>query len=115
MENCIFCKIINHEISSEIVAEEKNYIVIKDITPKAPVHLLILSKKHIPCLLGAGPEDKDLLGSMLLATRDLAAKFDVDKRGYKTVINCGREGGQVVDHLHIHFLAGQDLRGHYTV
>ncbi len=105
-KECIFCKIIKKEVPSEIVLEDENLIVIKDINPKADVHLLIIPKEHIPSLREFKPEKADILGKMLLVSKELAKKFDQAKDGYKIAINVGRGGGQIIDHFHIHFLAG---------
>lgn len=107
--DCVFCRIISGEIPSERIKEAPEYVVIKDIAPKAPIHLLIVTKKHIAALTEARRTDQGLLGAMLLETKALAEQFQLTDRGYKVVINNGREGGQVVPHLHFHFLGGQEL------
>lgn len=107
--DCVFCRIVSGEIPSERIKETPDYVVIRDIAPKAPIHLLIVTKKHIAALPEARPTDQGLLGAMLLETKALAAQFQLTSRGYKVVINNGREGGQVVPHLHFHFLGGQEL------
>jgi histidine triad (HIT) family protein len=109
MNDCIFCQIIAKQIPSELIKETPDYIVIKDIAPKAPTHLLIISKKHITSLNAADDADQNLLGAMLLASKSLAAQFGLSKRGFKVVINTGQEGGQLVPHLHVHFLGGVPL------
>ena len=109
MDDCIFCSIINRTIPSEIISETDGYIVIHDIAPKAPVHLLVISKKHIPSLNQLTDNETQLVGSMILATRDLARDFGLEARGYRVVINCGKESGQVVPHLHMHFLGGKKM------
>ncbi|MCD6429457.1 histidine triad nucleotide-binding protein [bacterium] len=107
MEECIFCKIINKETPAEIVYEDKEVIVIKDINPKATIHLLIIPKIHISSLLEFQEEHKELLGKLLLISKELAKMFEKAKGGYKLAINVGKEGGQIVEHFHIHFLAGE--------
>lgn len=107
MPDCIFCKIVAKEISTELIREASEFIVIKDIQPKAPIHLLIIPKKHIPSLNEATEADQLLLGEMLQQAKLLALDYGLSGRGYKVLINCGREGGQVVPHLHFHFLGGQ--------
>jgi histidine triad (HIT) family protein len=109
MSECIFCKIISKEIPSERVYETDDFIVIKDIAPKAPIHLLIISKKHISSLAAAAETDRSLLGTMVLAAKSLAGRFELSQRGFKVIINSGAEGGQLVPHLHIHFLGGTTL------
>jgi len=103
--NCIFCKIINKEISSDIVYEDDSIIAIKDINPKAPVHFLIIPKKHIPSVNYLGVEDKTLMGEIILTAKKIAKEKEL--KGYKLIINVGREAGQLIDHLHLHLLSGK--------
>ena len=102
---CIFCKIINKEISGDIVYENDNFIVLKDINPRALVHLLILPKKHIPSIKELDIKDKTLMGELILTAQKIAKEQKLD--GYKLLINVGRDGGQVIDHLHLHLLSGK--------
>ncbi len=107
-EDCIFCKIANKKIPADIIDETDNFVVIKDINPVAPMHLLIISKIHYDSVLDTGGEDgincgKELFG--ILGT--LAEKFNVADKGFRTVINTKEDGGQTVNHLHIHFMAGR--------
>lgn len=104
MTDCIFCKISQREIPSEVVSEDEDVVVFKDIHPKADVHWLIAPKKHISSLKEAVPED----WPVVLRVIEKAVKVAQDKNlaGYKLVFNVGREGGQIVDHLHLHLLAG---------
>jgi len=104
--DCIFCKIINKEIPSEIIFEDEEVIVFKDIKPKAPVHLLIVPKKHIESINEAQEEDKKLIGKLFLVARDFAKKMGVSDSGYKLLINVGEGGGQEVFHLHVHLMGG---------
>lgn len=107
--DCIFCKIARKEIPAEIVWEDDEVVAFKDLHPAAPVHLLVVPKRHIATLNDAG--DGALLGRLLLAAKDLAAKAGVAESGYRTLINCNRGAGQVVFHLHIHVLGGRPLAG----
>lgn len=109
MSDCIFCRIINKEIPSEIVFEDTEVLAFKDISPLAPVHLLVISKKHIESLHQAPPEDEGLLGHLLIVARQLAREFGVAESGYRVVTNIGEDGGQVVKHLHFHVLGGKTL------
>lgn len=109
MADCIFCKIINKEIPSEIVFEDSQVLAFKDISPLAPVHLLVISKKHIESLHQASLEDEGLLGHILIVARQLAQEFGVAESGYRVVTNIGEDGGQVVKHLHFHVLGGKTL------
>ncbi len=103
---CLFCKIVNKELPSEIVYEDKEILVFKDINPKAPVHLLIVPKKHIPSVNELKKEDKDLIGSLFLVAKNMAEKIGIKKTGYRLCFNVGKGAGQVVDHLHLHLLGG---------
>jgi histidine triad (HIT) family protein len=110
MADCIFCKIVRKEIPTELIHESEDFIVIKDINPQAPVHLLIISKEHIPSANELETRHQQLVGAMVLQAKELAILFGL-QAGYKLVINCGSDGGQVVPHLHIHMLGGQKLQG----
>ncbi len=101
---CIFCKIAKKEISSEMIYEDDDVFVFSDIHPKAPVHLLLIPKVHIQSVAHLEDGHGVLIGKLLLAAKMMAAKKGL--AGYKLIINVGREGGQVVDHLHLHLLGG---------
>ena len=109
MADCIFCKIIAGEAPSDIRYRDENLIAFPDINPLAPVHLLIIPKKHIPSLLELTDEDAFLVGEMARVAKLLAGREGIAERGYRLVINCGREGGQGVAHLHMHLLGGRQL------
>ena len=104
----IFQKIIDRQISADIVFEDEQCLAFRDVHPQAPTHILIIPKKAIPSLAQAAAEDQALLGHLLLVARDLAASLKLAD-GYRTVMNCGRDGGQTVDHLHVHLLGGRSL------
>jgi histidine triad (HIT) family protein len=106
MNQCIFCKIVNKEIPADIIFENEKIIVFRDINPKAPVHFLIVSKKHISSLNEIEEEDKELLSEIFFVVKEIAKKVGIIESGYKTVINVGKGGGQEVPHLHIHLLGG---------
>jgi len=108
MSKCLFCKIVNKEVPADIVYEDRNFLAFKDINPVAPVHILIIPKKHIPSVDHVKIEDKELMGELILAAQKIAREKKL--KGYKLIINVGREGGQVVDHLHLHLLSGKSLR-----
>ncbi len=105
MENCIFCKIAKKEMPAEIILEKSNIIVIKDIEPKAPVHYLIIPKKHIATINDLKEEDKGLVGEMVYLAKKVAEEKGI--KGYKLIFNVGKDGGQVINHIHLHFLAGK--------
>ncbi|MBI4248000.1 MAG: histidine triad nucleotide-binding protein [Elusimicrobia bacterium] len=107
--NCMFCLIVSKEIKSDIVFENEHVSAFKDINPQAPVHILIVSKKHLKSLAETGPEDVPLLGEMQRAAVELAARYKLDD-GFRLVVNNGREAGQSVDHLHYHLLGGRRLK-----
>ena len=109
MDDCVFCNIINKTIASQIIFENGNLIVIKDILPKAPVHLLVIPKKHIGGISHLEAGDEALAGEMIFIAKDMAAKSGVAESGYKLIFNVGRDGGQVVPHLHLHILGGKKL------
>lgn len=102
--DCLFCKISNKEMSSDIVYENEHAIAFKDINPKAPIHILIVPKRHIDSVSTLREEDKEIVGELFLTARKIAEEKGL--KGYKIIINVGREGGQVIDHLHLHLLAG---------
>lgn len=105
MNDCIFCKIIKGEIPKDFIYEDKKVVVFADIKPSAPVHLLIIPKKHIAKLQDLGDNSKELLGHILLTANKVAEMKNI-KKGFKIVINCGPDGGQKVPHLHVHLLGG---------
>jgi len=107
---CVFCQIVRKEIPAEVIFENEEMIAFKDIKPSAPIHILVIPKKHIKSLAELSEEDQDLLGRMLYQLKEIAKKFEISERGYKTVINTGKEGGQIVEHLHIHLLGGGELK-----
>ncbi len=105
--DCIFCKIIDKETPSDIIYENDEVIVIKDVNPKAPVHLLIIPKKHIPSVNHIEAKDKALIGDLILTAKEIAEEKNL--KGYKLLINVGREGGQIIDHIHLHLLSGRPI------
>ena len=109
MDDCVFCNIVNKTIDSEVLFENDRILVIRDILPKAPVHLLIVPKRHILGINRMEPFDSALIGEMVGTARLMAAQFGVGETGYKLVFNVGRDGGQVIEHLHLHMLGGKKL------
>ena len=109
MSDCIFCKIAAKELPSETVYEDDQVLAIKDINPLAPVHLLLITKKHITSLNEVSSEDEGLMGHILMLAQKLAQEFGVAESGYRVVTNIGKEGGQAVPHLHFHVLGGKPL------
>ena len=104
MTDCIFCKIVNKEINSDIVDEDDSVIIFKDINPKAEIHLLIVPKEHIESIQSNGSEK--VAEKLILKAKQIAKEKGLE--GYRLVFNVGKEGGQTVNHLHLHFLAGKN-------
>jgi histidine triad (HIT) family protein len=104
----IFKRIIDREIPATIVHEDDLCLAFRDVNPQAPTHVLVIPKKEIPSLADAGDDDAALLGHLLVTAKKVAAQLGLEN-GYRTVINCGRDGGQSVDHLHVHVLGGRSL------
>ena len=107
--DCIFCKIASGEIPSEILYQDDEVIAFADINPVAPTHLLVVPKRHIPSLAHLSEDETPLIGHMVIIANRLAREHGVAESGYRLVINCGREGGQAVPHLHMHILGGRQL------
>jgi histidine triad (HIT) family protein len=104
----IFQKIIDRQIPAQIVYEDAQCLAFRDVNPQAPTHVLIIPRKPIPSLAHATVEDQALLGHLLLVAKDLATQLGLTD-GFRTVLNSGRDGGQTVDHLHMHLLGGRSL------
>lgn len=103
----IFCRIINKEVPADFVMETEHWVAFKDIRPSAPVHILIVPKKHIAYLEDATVADRELLGELLLAVDQVAHKVGLAEGGYKIMMNQKEGGGQIVPHLHFHLLGGK--------
>lgn len=103
--SCIFCQIAAKEQSAEIVYEDEMVVAFYDTHPKAPVHILIVPRKHIGSMKDITEEDSEILSALLLASKKIAKDKNIDD-GYKLVFNVGKRGGQVVDHVHLHVLGG---------
>ncbi len=104
----IFRRIIDKEISADVVYEDDRCLAFRDINPQAPTHVLLIPKKEIPSLAEANDEDTALIGHLFSVIRQIANELKL-KNGYRTVINCGVDGGQTVDHLHVHLLGGRAM------
>ena len=109
MKDCIFCKIVDGEIPSKKVYEDDEFLAFHDLNPQAPVHFLVIPKKHIPSIMDLDAEDTAMLGRLLYKAQELAKDSGCAEKGARFVINCKTHGGQTVDHLYIHVLGGRYL------
>jgi len=107
--DCIFCQIVDGKIPSQLLYQDGEVIAFRDIEPQAPVHLLIVPKRHIPSLVQLSEAEAALIGHMVNIANQLAEKEGISESGYRLVLNCGKEGGQLVPHLHLHLLGGRRL------
>ena len=110
MSECLFCEIASGKTDTEIVYEDEKLVAFEDINPKAPVHLLLVPKKHIPTLNELEMQDKELIGHVYQVASTLAEKNGIDQDGYRLVSNCNEDGGQTVFHVHFHLLGGRQLQ-----
>lgn len=109
MDDCIFCKIVKGEIPSNKVYEDDELLAFRDINPVAPVHILVIPKKHFDSVLDLEQEDERLVGKIYSIINKIAKEEGIDKTGFRVVVNCGRDGGQEVKHLHFHIIGGKEL------
>jgi histidine triad (HIT) family protein len=109
MENCIFCKIINKEISSKIVYEDENILAFEDINPQAPIHILIIPKEHFASLNDIPENKAEILGYILSKAQNIATQKGIAQQGYRIVLNTAKDAGQDVFHIHFHLLAGRKM------
>ncbi|HMA66849.1 MAG TPA: histidine triad nucleotide-binding protein [Desulfosalsimonadaceae bacterium] len=105
-EDCIFCKIVNGETDTSFVYENDKLVVFKDINPEAPVHLLIVPRRHIRSVNDLTDADRDIVSEMVMTAKEMARQFSVDKSGYRVFFNVEKGGGQLVFHLHMHLIGG---------
>jgi len=110
MDNCIFCKIINKEVPSKIVYEDERVLAFDDINPRAPIHVLLISKEHYGTLNDIPEEKKDILSHLLLKARQIAQEKGIAENGYRIVLNTERDSGQEVFHIHFHLLGGRQMK-----
>ena len=108
-EECIFCKIVTGEVPGDIVYQDEDFLALRDILPKAPIHLLIIPKAHITSVAELTEEQQELVGHLIIIAKNLAEKEGIASKGYRLVINCGPEGGQVVPHVHLHLIGGRQM------
>lgn len=108
--NCIFCKIVSKEIPADILEEDEEFLIFKDINPKAPVHLIIIPKTHLGPVNALSGENENSLGRLILKASEVAANIGVSENGYRLIFNVGRDAGMEIDHLHLHLLAGKPMK-----
>jgi histidine triad (HIT) family protein len=108
-EECIFCRIVAGEVSSDIVYQDEDFLAFRDISPQAPTHVIIIPKIHITSSAELTEGQQELAGRLIIIAKNMAEKEGIAKRGYRLVINCGLDGGQVVSHLHLHLIGGRRL------
>lgn len=106
-DNCIFCKIIQKKVSSRIVYEDDHSLAFEDVNPQAPVHVLIVPKKHVEDIHHIVVADRELVGHLFFVARSIASQKGLEKNGYRMVINNGVDAGQTVFHIHLHLLSGR--------
>jgi histidine triad (HIT) family protein len=109
MSECLFCGIITGKIKGDVVHQDDSVVAFKDINPKAPVHLLIIPRKHIETLLDLQDEDEGLVGHVFSTANRLAKEQGIAERGFRVVVNCGAGAGQSVFHIHFHLLGGRAM------
>jgi len=109
MTDCLFCKMVAGEIQPDTVYEDDNVLVFRDISPQAPMHVLVIPKRHISTLNDLEQSDAKLVGQMTLAAAKVAEAEGVAESGYRTVMNCNAAGGQTVFHIHMHVMAGRPM------
>ena len=106
---CVFCKIVNKELPAKVVYEDDLVMAFYDINPQAPVHILIVPKEHIPTVNDLEERHKELIGHIFLVARKIAQDMGFAEKGYRILINCNRDGGQEIYHIHYHLFAGKPL------
>ena len=104
--DCLFCKIVNREIPSEFLYEDDTYVVFKDINPAAPVHLLLVPKKHIRSINDLTLEEGDIISGLFMVAKEMAREQGVNESGYKLLFNVEKGGGQEIFHIHLHLIGG---------
>lgn len=109
MQDCIFCKMVRREIKPDIVLDTDQVLGFRDLNPQAPTHILVIPKKHIATLNDVTAQDVAMMGELFNAAKTIAAQEGLAERGYRTVVNCNRDAGQSVFHVHLHLLGGRAL------
>ena len=107
--DCIFCRIISGEIQSDILYQDEQAVAFRDVNPKAPVHLLVVPRKHIESVAELTEDETPISGHLVAVANRLAREAGISEKGYRLVVNCGPDGGQLVPHLHLHLLGGRQM------
>lgn len=108
-DDCVFCNIATHTVPAKVYYEDDDVLVIQDILPKAPVHVLVITRKHIPSVVNLTEADQLLVGKMILIAQRVAKQLGVEETGYRLSYNVGKNGRMIVPHLHLHVLGGMEL------
>jgi len=108
-QDCLFCSILNGDIPADIVYESDAAIAFRDINPQAPTHVVVIPRKHVATINDLNEEDREIVGSLYLAAKDIARAEGISDEGYRTVMNCNEAAGQSVFHIHLHVLGGRAL------
>ena len=109
--DCIFCNIVDGKIPSDVIFQDEKVIAFRDINPQSPMHMLVIPKKHFTSLVDITQEEIPLIGHMVVVANQLARDKGISETGYRLVINIGKQGGQLVPHLHLHIMGGRQLSG----
>ncbi len=109
MTECLFCRMVAGEIQPDVVYEDDEIMAFRDVNPQAPTHVLVIPKRHIATTNDLQPDDAELVGRMVLVAGKVAGDDGVDERGYRVLLNCNREAGQAVFHIHLHVLGGRPM------
>jgi histidine triad (HIT) family protein len=109
MTECLFCRMVAGEIQPDMVYEDDEIMAFRDVNPQAPTHVLVIPKRHIATTNDLQPDDAELVGRMVLVAGKVAVDDGVDERGYRVLLNCNREAGQSVFHIHLHVLGGRPM------
>jgi histidine triad (HIT) family protein len=113
MPNCPFCEIVSGNVEAKIVYQDEQITAFHDNQPKAPVHILLVPNEHIESVNAVRPEHEGLLGHLIVVAQKLAKEIELEQRGYRLVINTGKDAGQTVFHLHLHLIGGRHMRFHF--
>jgi histidine triad (HIT) family protein len=109
MNNCLFCKMVSGEIQPDVVYDDEEVLAFRDINPQAPVHVLVIPKRHISTLNDLGPDDTELMGKLFQVAKSIARQEGIADDGYRTLVNCNADGGQEVFHIHMHLMGGRRM------